>query len=32
MTTFWIQFAVMIAVVGYVALVVVPELWNERTN
>jgi hypothetical protein len=30
MTEFWIQFAVMIGVVGYVALVVVPELWNDR--
>jgi hypothetical protein len=30
MTAFWIQFAVMIAVVVYVALVVVPEIWNDR--
>lgn len=30
MTEFWIQFAVMIGVVVYVALVVVPEIWNDQ--
>jgi hypothetical protein len=29
MTEFWFQFSIMIAVVAYVAITVLPELWNE---
>jgi hypothetical protein len=29
MTAFWIQFAVMLGVVVYVAVMVVPDLWND---
>lgn len=29
MTMFWLQFIVMIVIVCYVAVVILPELWDE---
>ena len=29
MTAFWIQFSIMIAIVVYVAVMVLPDLWND---
>jgi hypothetical protein len=29
MTAFWIQFSIMIAIVVYVAVAVLPDLWND---
>jgi hypothetical protein len=29
MTAFWIQFSIMIAIVVYVAVIVLPDLWND---
>ena len=29
MTVFWIQFSIMIAIVVYVAVTVLPDLWND---
>jgi hypothetical protein len=29
MTAFWIQFSIMIAIVVYVVVMILPDLWND---
>ena len=29
MTAFWIQFSIMIAIVVYVVVIILPDLWND---